>query len=362
MKIAIIGAGLAGLCCAITLEKNGLEVDVFEKREIAGDRFTNAEAMFSMTQHPVDDAVKYLSETYGIHLKPSSNIQKLLCYSKNELGELDGKLGFINMRGKHPDSYESQLAAQLKTDIQYHHNVSYDDISKEYTHVVLATGDPLDTKKLQPYDVAFRATFRGALIEGEFNQTEAHAFFNYDIAPKGMAYLLPHSDTTASLVNVYPQYPDTEGYDKEKLWEKCFEECCRRLDQDFTITSNFSLKDYIIGKAESSRIGNTFFVGNCWGSITPAFGLGQFESMLTGIYAAQDIAGLGDYDKLTKHLSQGYHDSLTLRRTLEKLDNDQLDLVTKSINNKFAEELITNKHINLFKMIGRTLHPFSRKA
>lgn len=362
MRIAIIGAGLSGLCCAITLEKNGLEVDVFEKRGKVGDRFVIAEAMFSMTQHPIHDAVQYLSETYDIHLKPSSNIQKLQCYSQNERCELHGHLGFINMRGKHQDSYESQLAAQLKTDIQFLNEVSYDDISRKYTHVVLATGDALDTKKLQPYDIAFKATFRGAMIEGDFDQTETHAFFNNDIAPKGMAYLLPHSDKLASLVLVYPQYRENEDYDKEELWKKCFQECCRRLDQDFTVIRDFSLKDYIVGKAEHSRIGNTFFVGNCWGAISPVFGIGQFESMLTGIYAAQDIAGQGDYANLTKHLSQGYHDSLSLRRGLEKLDNDQLDLITKSISNKFAEKFITSQHINLFKIVGRALHPFSRKA
>ncbi|MCA0970452.1 NAD(P)/FAD-dependent oxidoreductase [Halobacillus litoralis] len=362
MKIAIIGAGLAGLSCAITLEKHGLEVDVFEKRGMSGDRFMNAEAMFSMTQHPVTDGVKFLSETYGIHLKPSSSIQRLQNYSKNEKSQLDGQLGFIFMRGKHPESLESQLVSQWKGQIQYRQDVSYDDIAKEYTHVVIATGDARDTKKLQPYDVAFKATFRGAVVEGDFDQTEAHAFFNNDFAPKGMAYLLPHSDSKASLVLVYPQYHENERLDKEELWEMCYQECCRRLDQDLKIISNFSLKDYMIGKAEHSRIGNTFFIGNCWGAITPAFGFGQFESMLTGIYAAEDIAGKGDYEELTKHLSQGYHDSLTLRRGLEKLDNQKLDLLTKSISNKFAEELITSKNINLFKIIGRALHPFSRKA
>ncbi|KHE67365.1 NAD(P)-binding protein [Halobacillus sp. BBL2006] len=362
MKIAIMGAGLSGLACALTLEKYGYQADIFERRAMVGDRFVIAEAMFSMFHTPYDDAVKYLSETYDIHLKPTSNLQKVFIYSKNETSFIDGHLGFTNMRGKHSEAYEKQLAAQLKGKIRFNENVSYEDISKEYTHVVMATGDALDTEKFQPYDVAFKASFKGAVIEGEFNQTEAHTFFNYDFAPKGMAYLLPHSDKKASLVLVYPQYPENELLDKEQLWEKCFEECCVKLDQDFKIIHDYSIKDYRIGKTEFPRIGNTFFVGNCWGAITPVFGFGQFESMLTGIYAAQDIAGVGNYEKLVGPLSQSYHDSLSLRRTMEKLDNKKLDLITKSINNKVVESLITTNKINLFKIISRIIHPFSRHA
>ncbi|WP_082235054.1 NAD(P)/FAD-dependent oxidoreductase [Halobacillus massiliensis] len=362
MKIAIMGAGLSGLSCALTLEKQGFTADIFEKREMAGDRFIIAEAMFSMFHTPFDDAVRYLSETHDIHLKPSSNLNKVFVYSKNETSFIDGPLGFTNMRGKHPEAYERQLAEQLKGSIHYNATVTYEDLSKEYTHIVLATGDALDTKKLQPYEVAYKASFKGAIIQGDFMETEAHAFFNNDYAPKGMGYLLPHSNCEATLVLVYPQYPENEKLDKEYLWGKFFQECCRRLDQDFKVVHEYSIKDYRIGKTETPRIGNTFFVGNCWGAITPVFGFGQFESMLTGIYAAQDIAGMGNYEKLVQPLYQSYHDSLTLRRTLEKLDNHQLDLLTKSLNNKLVEELITSKKVDFFKVLSRIIHPLPRKA
>jgi len=362
MNIAIMGSGLAGLSCALTLEKYGYQADIFERREEVGDRFVIAEAMFSMFHTPYDDAIKYLSETHDLHLKPSSNIQKVFFYSKNESSFINGHLGFTNMRGKHPDSFEKQMESQLKGKIKYNQNVTYEELSKEYTHIVLATGDALDTKKLQAYDVAFKASFKGATIKGDFNQTEAHAFFNNDYAPKGMAYLLPHSDCEASLVLVYPQYPENEHLDKDELWKMCLEDACKRLDQDFTIINEYSIKDYRIGKSQSDRIGNTFFIGNCWGSITPVFGFGQFESILTGIYAAHDIAGVGDYTKLVKPLSQSYHDSLTLRRTIEKFDNNQLDLITKSINIQLIESMITNKNLNLLKIVSRIIHPFSRKA
>ena len=80
MNIAIMGSGLAGLSCALTLEKYGYQADIFERREEVGDRFVIAEAMFSMFHTPYDDAIKFLSETHDLHLKPSSNIQKVISF------------------------------------------------------------------------------------------------------------------------------------------------------------------------------------------------------------------------------------------------------------------------------------------
>jgi len=362
MKIAIMGAGLSGLSCALTLEKYGYQADIFERRAMVGDRFVIAEAMFSIFHTPYDDAVKYLAETHDIYLKPMNNIQKVHIYSENEHSFIDGHLGFTNMRGKHPEAYEKQLANQLKGEIHFNKNVSYKDIYTEYTHVVLATGDVLDTEKFQPYDVAFKASFKGAIIEGDFNQTEAYTFFNNNFAPKGMAYVLPHSEREASLVLVYPQYSENEMLDKEELWKECFAECCRRLDQNFKVLREYSIKDYRIGKIQTPRIGNTFFVGNCWGAITPVFGFGQFESMLTGIYAAHDIVGIGSYENLVQPLSTSYHDSLTLRRTLERFDNKKLDLLTKSMSNELVESFVTSKKFNAMKILSRIIHPYPRKS
>ncbi|MDG5473659.1 NAD(P)-binding protein [Jeotgalibacillus sp. ET6] len=361
MKIAIIGAGLSGLACALTLEKHGFKADIFEKKGMAGDRFVYAEAIYSMFHSPFDDAVRYLSEEHAIDLKPASNIQKTWIWTENECSSIEGSLGFINIRGKHALSFEKQLADQLQGEIQIHQNVSHSELSRSYTHIVLATGDAADTEKLQPYHRALSVRFIGAVVKGKFDATVVHTFFNNLYAPKGMGYLLPHSEQEASLILVYPQYPENEMLKKEDLWERFFLECCRKLNQKLSIISTFELEDYQIGKTVTPRIGNTFFVGNCFGSIMPFFGFGQFESMLTGIYAAHDIAGKGRYEDLVRPLYKSYHDSLTLRRGIEQLNNKQLDFLAASIRQPLIKRLLLSKKISGLKIASRLIHPFQRK-
>jgi len=55
MDIAIMGAGLSGLSCAMTLEKNGISPTIFEKRSQIGDRFVNGEVLLSIFAFPVHD-------------------------------------------------------------------------------------------------------------------------------------------------------------------------------------------------------------------------------------------------------------------------------------------------------------------
>ncbi|MBM7553810.1 FAD-dependent oxidoreductase [Thalassobacillus pellis] len=360
MNVAIIGAGMAGLSCALTLEKHGMEFDIFEQRKDIKNRKMVAEAMTPILHKPFDDAVKYLAETYQIPLKPTSNIRKLYVHSPDESAELEGNLGFINMRGNHEEAYEKQLSELLKTPIQFGQDVSYKEISKDYTHIVLATGDPLDTQKFQPFDTAYKATFAGAIVEGDFVGNEVHTWFNDRYAPKGMGYILPHSDKEGSLILVYPQYQEDWVQNKDSLWKDFFAQAEITLDQELTIAQDFQIGDYIVGKSKFPRIGNTFFVGNCLGAITPFFGFGQFGSILSGIYAAEDLCGLDSYEKKAQSLYKNYHDSLTLRRAIERLDNDKLDMITKSMKLHVVESMITGPSINLMKIISTLLHPFGR--
>ncbi|GAA0433265.1 hypothetical protein GCM10008983_07380 [Lentibacillus halophilus] len=141
MNVVIMGAGLSGLVCAITLEKNGITPTIFEKRDQTGDRFVNGEIMLDILNRPVEDGIAHLAVEYGIYLKPTSAIQKLKLYSKNEKAVIEGHLGFSNIRGRVQNLFESQLEQQTKSPIYFNSNKTYAQLLSEYTHVIMATGD-----------------------------------------------------------------------------------------------------------------------------------------------------------------------------------------------------------------------------
>lgn len=132
MEVAIMGAGMSGLSCAITLEKQGIKPTIFEKRSCVGDRFINAEAMFSILNRPIKDCIDYLSKNYGIYLNPVDEVNKLIIHSKNEVASIEGRMGEINVRSRHDNSYERQLEKQVNTKINFNSNYEYEELCKNF--------------------------------------------------------------------------------------------------------------------------------------------------------------------------------------------------------------------------------------
>lgn len=259
IKTAIMGAGLSGLACAITLEQHGINPVIFENRSQVGDRFVNGEILLSILSRPINDCIAYLADSYGIYLHPLSNIGTLAIHSKLERANIKGNLGFTNIRGREEDSFEKQLARQVKSKIHFNSCYTYEQLLQDYTHVV-------------------------------------------------------------------------------------------------KITDGFQIFGYSIGICKQPRIGNTFFTGNCFGSIMPFLGFGQVASILTGIYAAHDLCGKGKYSELTIPLRNSYHNSLVLRRTMEKLSNRHFDVLVKSLKGPWGDRLFDSQR-DVMKIAGYLLRP-----
>ncbi|MGC7873132.1 NAD(P)-binding protein [Desulfosporosinus sp. SYSU MS00001] len=358
MNVAIMGAGLSGLACAITLEKMGVTPTIFEKRSQVGDRFVNGEAFLPALNRPIADCYAYLSEKHNIYIQPLSNIRRITVSSENAQATLHGQLGFLNVRGRDRDSLEFQLSKQVKSEIIFNSQYTYENLLQNFTHIVLATGDAAYTAKIQDFRQDLTVTLKGATVEGSFDKHHVGVWLNNNFAPQGYGYLLPFSEKEATITLGYPDYPHNQKFDLKSLWEKYYQRVCRDLQQDLRVTDNFEVTRYIIGICSSPRLGNTFFTGNCFGAIMPAYGFGQLPAILTGIYAAKDLCGLGNYRELIKPLKQSYKYSLALRRAVEKLDNNKLDRLVRLIDTELANNLITNPYINLMKLLGFALRPY----
>ncbi|MGX6445960.1 NAD(P)/FAD-dependent oxidoreductase [Neobacillus sp. K501] len=358
MDIAIMGAGLSGLACAMTLEKNGVFPIIFEKRSQIGDRFVNGEVLLAIFSFPIHDCIASLSDEYGIYLKPTSNIQRIELYSKNEEAFIEGHIGFTNIRGREVDSFESQLGRQVKSAIHFNSEKTYEQLVQEFTHVILATGDGAYAKKTKNFREDLSVSIKGATIEGNFDRYTVMAWIDYDLAPYGYCFLIPYSKNEANISLAIPNLPENKNIDISQQWYSFYKMVRSQLSQDLPITDQFHISNYPIGICESPRIGNTFYVGNCFGTMMPFMGFGQYAAILSGVYAAYDLCGLGNYEELMKPLRQSYEDSIVLRRAMEQLSNEGLDQIIHSLQGYWGEKLFHTNKVNPLKVASYLLRPF----
>ena len=85
-KVAIIGAGPAGLSCAHTLSRDGVDVTVYEKEKQGGGLMTYGIAAYKVTPQFCEDEVNYIISIGGINIKYEMELGRNI-----ELAELQKK-------------------------------------------------------------------------------------------------------------------------------------------------------------------------------------------------------------------------------------------------------------------------------
>lgn len=71
-KVAIVGAGPAGLSCAHSLSREGVDVTIYEKEERGGGLMTYGIAAYKVTPEFCEDEVNYITAIGGIDIKYST--------------------------------------------------------------------------------------------------------------------------------------------------------------------------------------------------------------------------------------------------------------------------------------------------
>jgi dihydropyrimidine dehydrogenase (NAD+) subunit PreT len=89
-KVAVVGAGPAGLACAHALSLEGVDVTIFEKEELAGGLMTYGIAAYKVTPEFCREEVDYIPSLGGIELKVKKELGKDLT-----LGELREKFDAV---------------------------------------------------------------------------------------------------------------------------------------------------------------------------------------------------------------------------------------------------------------------------
>src|SRR6187401_2477050 len=77
-KVAIVGAGPAGLSCAHVLSREGIDVTIFEKENKGGGLMTYGIAAYKVTPQFCEDEVNYILSVGGIDVKYNQELGKTI--------------------------------------------------------------------------------------------------------------------------------------------------------------------------------------------------------------------------------------------------------------------------------------------
>src|SRR6476620_187780 len=75
-KVAVIGAGPAGLSCAHVLSREGIDVTIYEKEKKGGGLMTYGIAAYKVTPQFCEDEVNYITSLGGINIKYGQELGK----------------------------------------------------------------------------------------------------------------------------------------------------------------------------------------------------------------------------------------------------------------------------------------------
>ncbi len=347
MKVAVIGAGLAGLACALELEKHGIEPVIFERKDRVGEIYPHVAALMQIFRRPVKYPLQYLSKNYGIELKPINPLRHVIMKGANSESKVSGNLGVLLVRGQTPDCVEKQLESKIKSKITFNHHTDYNALRKQFDYVVVASGNDLVAKELGCWQEMLPMALYGAVILGEFKTDTLISYFNTRYAKNGYAYLTPFNENRASLVLVLPNEDKTKAPD---YWNQFIrEEKIRNEVVQYFIT------EYKAGHVFPKRIGNIILTGAAAGATESFLGFGTEYSIVSGVCAARSIALGLDYEEQIKNHVETNKNVYEFRMVLNSFNNSKFDILIKTLGFPVIRNIVYNTNVDMVKHGARAL-------
>lgn len=350
MKIAIIGAGPAGLSCALECEKLGVIADVFERDRSVGWVWPQVVVHLAFFERKLGEVHSYLRETYGIYLKPLAEFRHLIMRSPNNETRVDGSLGCFWERGKGMSSLENQLLAELKkTAVHYNRPADYKELAGKYDYVVVATGKDTTPKELDVWEDCGRVVMTGGVAIGSFDPTTSVVYGNTDYAGSGYARLTPINETQA-VVALYciGKKPD----EADSLFGRFVEtEGLAHLEFLYKITP----AAFSTGRVRKAVIGNVLLAGRAAGMVERFMGTGLSYAIASGVMAARAMIRDMDYEQMLKPMWDHLENLSSFRQYFETMDNDGYDKLIGTLSNPLVRGAIYKSNINVADILGGIL-------
>lgn len=345
MRVAILGAGLAGLCCAHELERHGVQPDIFELRHRVGERFPNMEAIVHLVHRPLRDGLLHFAREYGIAPAPSALIHTATVHSRNHEATLRGEIGYGTIRGNDERSLERQLAAAVRARIECGVEVSPHELMTKYDWVVVAHGTAHVPIELGIWQTDVDVYGKGSNFSGRFNPGHLKLWLDPDLAGQGYVYFMPFDERNAYL-STMTTADSVEALDT--FWERTLE----RLGVHPEPKTSFVIESYKIGRTKKRQIDNMLLIGNAGGFVDPWMGFGQIPAMQSGVQAAEAMLKGVSFEELTVGWTKRYEASLRIREYFNRLDSEGFDRVVRLMANPLVQTAALDPHVDIVPKVA----------
>ncbi|MHB1394347.1 MAG: FAD-dependent oxidoreductase [Clostridia bacterium] len=350
MKVAIIGAGVTGIACALECERLGVYADLYERDQTIGWIWPSVSYWPSMFYRDTGDIVDHLKKEYKIDLKPISQCKSIALKSPNQTAIINGKLGYFVARGKGEESIESQLRRLLKkTVVHFNHNTAYKEISKNYDWVVVATGNDIVARDLGVWEDEGLVRVMGGVALGNFNPESSSLYLDTSYAGSGYARLTPFSSTQA-ILGLYTIGCD--AFDTERLFSVF-------LQKEGLTKLEFLYKllpiPFTTGKVKKFQVGNILLAGRSAGLTERLLGVGAPEGIVSGILTARAMINNENYTKQVEKIRNHVENISSFRKIIEKFDNDDFDKLIATLDTPGIKQILYNTNIDFADMAGRII-------
>jgi digeranylgeranylglycerophospholipid reductase len=292
VKVAIVGGGVAGLCCAIELERHGENPIIFEKKSFLGDVFDLNAWIFNDLKNQGKDPLVLLRDKFQIELKPNQTIQKIIQYDQGKQKDLKGDFGTILKRGMEKESLGNQLAKMFSGKVHFDTYIyDVDELIHQYDKIIVATGNPNIAKSLQMWKPTSFYRVKMATVLGAFDTRAVVFWRDPNFSKDGFAYLIANSEKEAIITLVVNEvsYSEMEFYWKKFLSVSGFDYKIIEInDVDFPV--GVMKKHTAEDRYPKEKI---FFIGNARATKDHFLGDGLVETIENGVQTARKILGMG---------------------------------------------------------------------
>lgn len=349
-KIAIIGAGLAGLSCAVECERLGVFPDVFERDSSVGWTWPTVAYWPSFVFSDTSDQIHSLSSRYGLSLNYINITRSLFMKSANNSTTISGdNLGYNILRGKSSNSVENQLYSRIfHSTVHFNRSADYRELREKYDHVVIATGRIREAYELGVWEEHGNVNIFGGLALGSFDRNSCSMYFNTDYAGSGYANIIPLNDKQA-VVCINCINMGDKKYDADSLFDR------------FLVTEGLKgleflyyaqLPVYPLGRVTGFTVDNILLAGRAGGLVGSLIGVGGYSSIISGILAARAIIQKKNYDQMVKPYWDNLENISSFRTTLNKYQNKDFDKLISSLKIPGAKEMVYNSGMKLADRMG----------